>query len=112
MSAVLALPFLAIFPVYLILAFMMLTHSGPGGHSTYPYTLGEIAEAVAMIVFPLFYGLLFIWLALGAPASLRKRKPKTAAVQDEYSGPRCVSCRELITPETGTCPKCGWTQPR
>jgi hypothetical protein len=111
-SAVLALPFLALFPLGLIFAVMTFTHSGPGGHSTYPYTVTEIAIGLAWLIIPLFYGVFFVWLAMGAPASLRKRKPKIYSVCDEYSGPRCVSCREPISPKAETCPKCGWTQPR
>ena len=77
LCGLLALPFFALTPVWLLIAFGGLTHSGPGGHSTYPYTFGDIAGGLAALLLPPFYGLFFIWLALGAPTSLRKRKPKT-----------------------------------
>jgi hypothetical protein len=33
------------------------------------------------------------------------------AGEEEYMGPRCVSCRAPIQPSVKICPKCGWTQP-
>jgi hypothetical protein len=30
---------------------------------------------------------------------------------EQYVGPRCVSCRAPIGPGTAVCSKCGWTQP-
>ena len=111
MSAILALPFVALTPLALLFFLGTVTHSGPGGHATYPYTFAEIAYAAAIVLFTLFYGLFFIWLALGAPASLRKAEPRVDDFQESYRGPRCVACREPIAPEAKTCSKCGWTQP-
>src|ERR1035437_316264 len=116
-SAILSLPFFALCPMSFYVLICALGHGGPGGYVHYGYrSFGQecidIALVVALVALPPFFGLFFVWMALGTPTSFRKQKPKTEAVRDEYLGPRCVSCREPIPPEAETCPKCGWTQPR
>ncbi len=52
-----------------------------------------------------FVFLFSTWLKLRVP----RRKPEASL--ENYSGPRCVSCREPIELGVSFCPKCGWTQP-
>ena len=110
--ALLALPLIALTPVWLLIAIGCLTHSGPGGHSSYPYTSGEIVIGWSVLLLPLLYVVFLLWLTLGAPTSLRRSKPKVCDLQEVYSGPRCVACRKPIEPETVICSDCGWTQPK
>lgn len=82
-SAILALPFVALTPFALLLFLGTVTHTGPGGHATYPHTFGEIAYAVAVVLLTLFYLLFFIWLAFGAPAFRRSAPGDAKGVHDE-----------------------------
>jgi hypothetical protein len=69
-SAIVAVLLFAATPLALLFAASCLAHAGPGGQSTYPYTVSEIVEGVFFLLFPLF-GLFFTWLALGAPVIRR-----------------------------------------
>ena len=67
----------------------------------------------------LVFALCALWsLMVGYACAFLLSKYKTAvaaggqrAVDEDYQGPRCVSCRKPIEPQARICPACGWTQP-
>jgi hypothetical protein len=79
---ILALPFILLAPIWLFIIAGCLAHSGPGGHSTYPYTFGDIAGGLAALILPPVYSIFFIWLAIGAPTTMWRSKQGADEIQE------------------------------
>jgi hypothetical protein len=78
-SLVLAVPPFLVTRASLFMAYCTLGHTSPAGPTTAPYTVGEILEGIGYLLVP-FYGLFFVWLALGAPGLFsRKHNPNEPA---------------------------------
>ena len=91
--------------VLFTIGLLLLQHSQPG------YYVGRgVIEMILGILF--MKGIPpFVDLAFPRHDAPSNEEQEAMRVDEEYEGPRCVSCQSPISQDTKLCPKCGYTQP-
>jgi len=83
-----------------------LQHSQPGY-----YAARGVVEMILGVLF--MKGIPpFVDLAFPGRGASGNEEEETGRTDEEYEGPRCVSCESPISKDAKLCPKCGYTQPQ